>query len=81
MADETREEMEARAKGRFAMISLMRLGGALMVIAGLAVQMNVLHLPQWTAWLLMGLGLIELFVVPQMLAKIWSSNDKLPPRQ
>ncbi len=80
MAEETREEMEAKAKGRFVMISLMRLGGALMVVAGLAVQMNVLPLPMWTAYLLMGLGLLELFVVPRLLAGIWSSNDKLPPQ-
>lgn len=81
MANETREEMEAKAGGRFAMISLMRLGGALMVVAGLAVQMEVLPLPMWTAYLLIVLGLIELFIVPRMLAKIWSSNDTLPPRQ
>ena len=55
-------------------------GRALMVVAGLAVQMNVLPLPMWTAYLLMGLGLLELFVVPRLLAGIWSSNDKLPPQ-
>ncbi len=81
MVEETREQKEAKAQGRFVMTSLMRLGGALMVVAGLAVQMGVLPLPGWTAYLLIVLGLGELFIVPRLLAGIWSSKDKLPPRQ
>lgn len=79
MADETREEIEAKAKSRFIMISMMRLGGALMVVAGLAVLQGVLPLPMWTAYLLLVMGLFELFVIPQMLAKIWNTNDRNPP--
>ncbi len=79
MADETREEIEAKAKSRFIMISMMQLGGALMVVAGLAVLQGVLPLPMWTAYLLLVMGLFELFVIPQMLAKIWNTNDRNPP--
>ena len=79
MANETREQAEAKAQSRFVMISLMRLGGALMVVAGLAVLQQVLELPMWTAYLLPGLGLIELFVIPQLLAKMWNTNDRNPP--
>lgn len=79
MADETREEIEAKAKSRFIMISMMQLGGAMMVVAGLAVLQGVLPLPMWTAYLLLVMGLFELFVIPQMLAKIWNTNDRNPP--
>ncbi|TIX51297.1 hypothetical protein [Alteraurantiacibacter aquimixticola] len=69
------------AKARFMLISLIRLGGIAMILAAVAVAQGVLPLPGWTAWLLGALGVVEAFIVPQLLARIWSTNDRMPPNQ
>ena len=79
MANEDEVAAEAKAKSRFILMSLMRLGGALMVAAGIAVLQQVLPLPSWTAYLLIALGLVELLIIPQMLARMWRSDGPTPP--
>lgn len=71
-----REAAEARAKGRFMMINAMRIAGVAMIIAGLAVFNDVLQLPDWAGYMLIVLGMIETFVTPTLLARMWSTNNK-----
>lgn len=71
-----RTEAEARAKGRFMLINAMRLAGVVMILAGIAVLNDVLPLPDWAAYLLLVLGMVEAFVTPTLLARMWSTNDK-----
>lgn len=73
------DDHEAKAKGRFMMINAMRIGGLLMILAGIAVLQDVLPLPMWTAYLLLVLGMVEMFVFPRFMARMWSTNDRNPP--
>lgn len=73
---ESAAEAEARAKGRFMLINAMRIAGVVMILAGIAVFNDVLPLPDWTAYLLLTLGMFETFVTPTLLARMWSTNPK-----
>lgn len=71
---------ESRAKSRFFAISAMRIAGVAMILLGIAVLQGAVSLPEWTAYLLIVLGMVEAFVMPQILARLWRTNDRLPPR-
>lgn len=66
---------DALAKRRFAVINLVRLGGLLMVLAGIAAQQGVLPLPDPIGLILVVLGLIEFFALPNVLARRWRTKD------
>lgn len=72
-------EEDARAKGRFMVINLMRIGGIAMILMGIAVLQSMISLPDWTGYLLIVLGMMETFLVPTLLARVWSSNNRNPP--
>lgn len=61
------------ARARFFALQLMRLGGLAMVIVALLGLNDVLPVPPVAAWPLLVLGLVEIFVIPQMLARQWRS--------
>jgi uncharacterized membrane protein len=71
---------EGRAKSRFLVISAMRIAGVAMILLGIAVLQRVVTLPEWTGYLLIVLGMAETFLMPQILARLWSTGDRLPPR-
>ena len=73
-------EQEARAKGRFIAISAMRFAGVAMILLGIAVLQRMVVLPEWAAYLLIVLGMVETFVMPQVFARIWRTGDRLPPK-
>ncbi|GAA0284618.1 hypothetical protein GCM10009127_27710 [Alteraurantiacibacter aestuarii] len=73
-----RETQEQKAKQRFFMINAMRMAGVAMVLIGILVMQGMFGLPEWTAYLLIGLGLVETFVTPQILARMWSSEKGGP---
>lgn len=64
-------EVEARARSRFAIISIVRLGGVALVIAALLVLNDKLPLPQAAGWIGLAIGLVDIFIVPQVLARAW----------
>ena len=66
---------EAQAKQRFAMISIVRFGGVLMVLAGILVAQGVIDLPAWVGYILVVLGMVEVFFLPTLLARRWKSPD------
>lgn len=73
-------EAEKQAKGRFMAISAMRIAGVAMILLGIAVLQRAVVLPEWAAYLLIVLGMVETFVMPQVFARIWRTSDRLPPR-
>lgn len=73
---DSREDAEARAKGRFMLINAMRIAGVVMILAALAVFNDALPLPDVAGYVLLVLGMVETFVTPTVLSRIWSTNDK-----
>lgn len=69
-----REKADAVARNRFMLINLMRVFGVVMILAGVAVFNEALPLPDWAGLVLIVLGMGETFVVPTMLARIWSTQ-------
>ncbi|MCB2084278.1 MAG: hypothetical protein H6920_07075 [Sphingomonadaceae bacterium] len=61
------------AKARFFLISLNRLFGAVMVIAGILGATGTIPVDDWFAYALMAVGAVEFFVVPQILSRAWRS--------
>lgn len=59
------------ARSRFFAMQFMRLGGLAMVIVALLGLNDVLPVPPIAAWPLLIFGLVEIFVIPQMLARHW----------
>jgi len=61
------------AKARFAIIQLVRILGVACVIAGMAIGANKFAMPLWVGYLLIINGLIDVFVLPKVLARKWRS--------
>jgi len=64
------------AKKRFAIISLVRLSSAVLVMLGLLVVNRNIAWPIPVGYVLVVIGLVELFLLPLVLARRWRS----PPR-
>ena len=69
-------EEEARAKQRFMVINALRMGGVLMVMMGIAIANGAIDLPPEAGYVLAALGMVEVFVIPQVLSRKWSSNRR-----
>ena len=68
------------AAARWATIQVVRAMGVAMVLAGLihiAGRISALaDVPRWFGYVLIGIGMIEAFVLPQLLARRWRSPDR-----
>lgn len=68
------------AVARFAAIQLVRLSGVALVVGGLLIQAGrfpwLAELPPELGYLLIALGLVEVFVLPFVLARRW----RTPPQ-
>lgn len=62
-------------------INAMRIAGVVMILAGIAVFNGALLLPDWAGYVLVVLGMVETFITPTLLARIWSTNDRSDPRR
>ena len=51
-----------------------------MILLAITVAQGLVDLPDWTIWILAPLGLIEAFLMPVVLARMWRTQDQLPPR-
>jgi len=67
---------DALARQRFVLLNLVRLGGLLMVLAGIGAHQGALPLPQPIALILAALGLFEFFFLPNILARSWRTRDR-----
>lgn len=73
------QDDEARSRGRFIAINAIRVGGVAMVLFGLAVVHGAITLPEAIGYALIVFGLVETFLVPALLVRVWSTNDRQPP--
>ena len=64
------------AKARFLTLQLVRLSGVAMVIIGLLTTQKALPLPKEAGFVLLITGMVEVFVVPHLLAKRWKSPSE-----
>lgn len=62
---------EAVARNRWAMITAVRLAGVGMVVAGVLMLRGALPGPALAGYVLLAVGLVDTFVVPQVLARKW----------
>lgn len=69
--NELPDPADHRARGRFLVISILRLSGVAMVMAGLLILNGVLALPEIAGWIALAIGLVDIFVAPQLLARAW----------
>ena len=61
------------ARGRWMAINVARLAGVAMVIVGIMGLRGVIEYPAVAGWILVGVGLLDIFLVPQILARKWRS--------
>ena len=59
------------ARGRWLTINVLRLGGVAMVVAGMLGTRQVLEIRVIAAYALIGIGLLDIFLVPLLLARKW----------
>lgn len=64
------------AAGRFLMLQIVRLGGVLMVVIGAMMLAGTLDAPDAVGFALMVMGVVEFFVLPLLLARMWRSGDE-----
>lgn len=64
---------EATARTRFFIIALTRLIGGILVMLGMMVVLDYLAWPHITGYALLLAGLIDTFVIPQVLIRKWRS--------
>jgi hypothetical protein len=73
--DRIGEAQDDPARGRFITIQAARLTGVACVVAGMLVAAHRIvlphWLPDWLGYLLIGAGLIGVFVIPTVLARKW----------
>ncbi|MCT2559009.1 hypothetical protein N0B51_08450 [Tsuneonella sp. YG55] len=60
-----------RERGRFLVLNVVRLSGAALVLVALLVLNGAIGLPAVVGWVFLGVGLLDVFVVPQLLARKW----------
>ena len=65
-----------RERARFFALNAVRLSGVVLVGIGLLALNRALDLPQALGWVLVAVGLIEVFVVPQVLARRWRTRSE-----
>jgi hypothetical protein len=60
-----------QARARFFIINAVRLTGAMLILLGILIFRDVLDMPEVVGWTFIPIGLFELFVMPQILARKW----------
>lgn len=73
MADPVSDET---ARNRWLVIVFARLAGVAMVVMGLLGTQGAMEMPIWAAYVLLAVGLADVFLVPTFLARKWRSPDR-----
>jgi len=63
------------AKARFLTIQAVRLSGVVTAVLGALVLGGILPLPEIAGYMLVALGVAEIFILPIVLAKRWRSGQ------
>ncbi len=75
---------EARARQRYLLLNLARLGGLAGVMLGIAIARRIVPLPYPLGVVLAVAGLLAFFFLPPLLARRWKSAERRdedqPPR-
>jgi hypothetical protein len=61
------------ARGRWLAINAVRIAGVAMVVVGIFGLQDVFEYPDIAGYLLIGVGLIDIFVIPKLMARKWRS--------
>ena len=61
------------ARGRWMVINAVRLSGAAMVVVGMLMIVGKIAAPQVVGYAILGVGLLDIFLMPQVLARKWRS--------
>ena len=69
-------QAEDVAKGRFLIMSLSRLMGVVMVMVGVLIVNGNIEWPAFAGYVLIATGLVEIFVIPLVLAKRWRTPQE-----
>ncbi|HBK15957.1 MAG TPA: hypothetical protein DDZ54_10135 [Erythrobacter sp.] len=64
-----------QAKARFLTIQAVRLSGVVTAVLGALVLGGILPLPEIAGYILVALGVAEIFILPIVLAKRWRSGQ------
>lgn len=62
---------EATARNRWAVIQAVRLGGVALVLVGILIRYAVISAPMEIGLVLIAIGLVDVFLVPTLLARRW----------
>ena len=76
MASRPPDENDDQARNRWAVIQVVRAGGVVMAILGLLTIEGIVPLPEVAGYVLLALGLVEVFLMPTLLARKWSSRNR-----
>jgi hypothetical protein len=68
-------DADTLARNRFLMLNLVRLTGLAMVLAGIAVHYGKLDLPEIAGYILVALGFVDFFFLPNLIARKWRTPD------
>ena len=63
------------ARSRFMALNAIRVLGLVAVLAGIAIHYGKLALPEPLAYVLVIVGLIDFFLVPNLVARKWRTPD------
>jgi len=65
----TQGELDARS--RFLVINAVRIAGVAMVLIGILIVQGVIESIDIAGYVLIGVGLVDVFVMPQVFARKW----------
>jgi hypothetical protein len=61
------------ARNRWMVINAVRASGVAMVMVAILILQGAIPLPALAGYVILGVGLIDIFVAPQLLARKWRS--------
>ena len=61
------------AKGRYVVMQMLRLSGVAMVLISLLAINRKIELPELAGYVLLVVGLLDVFLMPALLAKRWKT--------
>jgi hypothetical protein len=61
------------ARGRWLAINAVRIAGVAMVVVGILGLRGVFEYPDIASYILVGVGLLDIFLIPQVMARKWRS--------
>ncbi len=69
-----RDQDEARARRRYMIMNVARLGGVALLMFGIAITQGVIDLPFALGVVIGVIGFVDFFVLPLVLARVWKSQ-------